>query len=457
MNTISKIMISTIFQNFISYKWRLAGVLMWSFIPVSGQDVTNQAHFSVQQAVDYAMQNNKNILSSRLDIDKAHYKIREIRATGAPLLYGGFEFRDQLELPVFVFPDPNTGEQTPIQVGTKYSTSASFRANQLIFDGSYFIGLKAAKEYRALTMNAHKINERDLKVNVIKSYFLVLISRENVLLLQKNIEALQALLEETSVMFKEGFVESLDVERLTLQLSNMKIQEAKVKNALEASLGVLKFYMGMENTGTMIVLTDGLEKLYDHFKNKDLTSNGIFRPELQLLQSQIEMEKLDVQRYQTLLLPTVNGFFNYQRQFFGDQLNFDRLFNTSLWGLNVTIPITSSGVNKNRILQSKIGVEQAILKKEYTQNLFQMEMTNAQRDFRLADIHLLQQKENLWLAEKISNTTMIKYKEGVGSNMEVVNAGLELTRAQTNYMDAIYDFLLHVLNMYITSGKEVEF
>jgi outer membrane protein TolC len=86
-----------------------------------------------------------------------------------------------------------------------------------------------------------------------------------------------------------------------------------------------------------------------------------------------------------------------------------------------------------------------------------MEMTNAQRDFRLADIHLLQQKENLWLAEKISNTTMIKYKEGVGSNMEVVNAGLELTRAQTNYMDAIYDFLLHVLNMYITSGKEVEF
>lgn len=415
--------------------------------------------FSLNKAIEYALDHNAEIRSSKLELDKANYKVKEITGTGLPQISGNVDFRDQVRLPVFVFPDPSTGEQTPIQVGTKYQTVGSLSLNQLIFDGSYFIGLRAAKEYKSLTSKVHLRNERDLRANVAKSYFLALISTENLQLVGKNIQTLQLAFNETNALYKEGFVEQLDVERFKLQLDNLKVQESKVKNAAEASVNLLKVYLGLDPS-TDITLTDKLEDLYVNYAVKEEMSSENAeqnRPEFKILDQQIVLEQLDMQRYKVQRYPTIRGFANYQRQFFGDELSFDPWYTTSLWGLAVSVPIFSSGVNSNKIKQAKISVEQAELTKAYAQNLFKLQRLNAEKELQSAIINVVQQKESFELANKIYAATMTKYKEGVGSNMEVINANQDLKTAQTNYLESVYDVLLSSINLKIATGQTIQF
>lgn len=412
---------------------------------------------SLQQSIDLATKQNLELKSSLLDIDKANFKIKEITGTGLPQISGGVEFRNQIQLPVFVFPDPVSGEQKPIQVGTKYSTVGQLSLNQLIFDGSYFVGLKAAKEFRELAMQSHSKNERDLKVNVTKAYYLALISSQNLSLIQVNESTLENSLKETESLYKEGFVEQVDVDRIRLALNNLRVQKRKMEDGTEAGLMLLKVYLGIDPSSP-IALTETIEALNETSQEPAFmgqTDAEQNRLELKLLQQQIEMNKLDLQRYKVQRYPSIRGFVNYQEQFFGNSLTFDPWFTTSLWGLSIGIPIFSSGVQSNKIKQARASVTQSQYIFDYAKSMYKMERLKLERDYQTSKQLAANQKENFELAQKIYNIASIKLKEGVGSNLELLNANQELRAAQTAYLESIYTLMLNKLNLQIATGQNL--
>lgn len=410
-------------------------------------------------AIQYALEHNEQIQASQLDITKANYRIKEITASGFPQLNGSADFRDNVKLPVFVFPDPMTGEQKPIKVGTRYQVTGGLQLNQLIFDGSYFVGLKAAKEYKALAIRTHQKNEQDLKVNVAKAYLLALISKENLTLLDENLKTLSQTLTETEAMYKEGFVESLEVERLKLTVSNLQVQKIKLQNAAEITLNLLKTYLGLE-LDMPLVLEENLEALYAKYLQEGKVlgvGNVNNRLELKILETQKSLYKLDVSKHKVQYYPSIRGFANYQEQFYGSKLTFDPWLNTFLYGVTIQVPIFSSGMKIHQTRQAKITLQQAELNYNYTANMLKMERVKAEKEYNISLSMLEIQKANFELAKKINETTLKKYQEGVGSNLEVVTANQDLKNAQTNYLEAIYEVLTNRLNLIIANGDNVSF
>lgn len=414
----------------------------------------------LRSALQYAADHNLKIRSERLELLKANARIKEITGTGLPQISASVDFRDQLQLPVFVFPDPATGEQTPISVGTKYQSVGTLSVNQLIFDGTYFIGLKAAKEYKELTKRLLNQNERDLQVNVSKAYCLALVSQKNLELIEQNIETLRLTFAETQSLYHEGFVEALDVDRTRLSLSNLNAQKSKIEDAYHAAMMLFKFHAGID-LNTPVLLTEDLTLLFNsaYLSDQEFPSSDAHtetnRPEFKVMEQQIEMNALDVSRYKAQRYPTVRGFANYQEQFFGDRLNFDPWFTTSFWGLGVQVPIFSSGVNKNQIKQAAITLEQSKLDLAYGKELLRMERLNAQREFITSGKRADDRIKNYELAKEITQVTTAKYKLGVGSNLEVMNANQELKTAQTLYFEAMYELLIAKINLQVALGEPI--
>jgi outer membrane protein TolC len=429
--------------------------LLWLYnLTAQQKKQSDTLKLSLAEAIQYALTNSPEQRNSLIEIEKAKYKVNEVTGIGLPQIGTSFDFRDQFELPVFVFPDPLTGEQTPIQVGTKYQSVAGLTLNQLIFDGTFFLGLKAAKEYVNLSKEIHLKNERDLIANVIKSYYLVLISIENKNLLVQNLETLNNTLSETQALYKEGFVEELEVDRLKLAVSNLEVQHNKIQNQVLISEMFLKNFIGM-NVEHSLVLTTDLDKLNETLQNPDvsiLTENITNREEIRIMEQEYELSKLDLKRYQVSRYPTLRGFVNYQEQTFNNEFKFNPWYSTGMWGLSLNIPLFDGGSTKSRINQARLSVIQAENKMDYAINQFKTDYLKSRQEYMTAIETSRLQKANFDLAQKIFRITEIKYKEGVGSNLELMHANQELKNAQTNYLNAVYDLLIAKLNIQISSG-----
>jgi outer membrane protein len=426
-------------------------VLFWANSSLLGDTLT----FSLKEAVLYGIDYNLELKASRLELDKAKFRVNEIRSTGLPQFNASLDFRDQFRLPVFVFPDPVSGEQTPIQVGTKYQVIGGFQASQLIFDGTYFLGLKAAKEYKTLASKLAIKTEQDVKIAIAKTYFLALVTRENALLLQQNLITLEANLREVKALYAEGFVEEIEVERLQLAVSNLQVQSAKLNQGYERVLVLLKTYLALP-IETPVTLTDNLYDLYTQ-STLGISSAASTRIELQILENQLALSKLDATRYKVMRLPSISGFMNLQEQYYGNDLSLNPRFTSALWGMSMRIPLFSSGVNAYQLKQAELTVKQNEFNYRYTAERLAMDKWNANSEFNLANSMVAVQKENYELAQKIQKSAQIKYQEGVGSNLEVVNAVQELKTAQTNYMESIYDLLVSKLNLQIANGQSLQF
>jgi outer membrane protein TolC len=441
-------------------------------------------NFSLQQAIDYSLKNSPNYLNADLDLKNAQYRRKEITGLGLPQINGSVDLKDYLKIPTsvlsnFVAPatygvlaqagivpnDPiklSSDGYAPIaaQFGTKYQTTAGFDASQLLFSSDYIVGLKAAKEY----INLSKINVQrskvDLAASVSKAYYNVLVNRERIKLLDINITRLQKLYNDTKALNQQGFVEQIDVERLEVQLNNLKTEKEKTDRLIGLSENLLKFQMGYK-IADAISLTDSLS-----FNNKEVStlSSGKIdvskRADYQLLQSQQSLNKLDVKRQKMGYLPTLvaYGAFQYSAQ----RAQFDIFdgsktwYNTSLIAAKLNFSVFDGLQRNYRVQQAKV----AALKGE--NNLKNIEMA-AELEASVADISytnayasLQTQKRNMVLAQHVFDVAQKKFTEGVGSNLEITTAESSLKEAQTNYYNSVYDMLVAEIDYKKATGTLIK-
>lgn len=409
--------------------------------------------FSLKESVEYATKNHPDVKNKHLGEKYADAQVEETRAIGIPQVNANVQFVNNIEKQVFVFPNPATGKGEPFRVGNKYSTVATLAASWLALDANYFIGLKAAEGFTELSKQQTSLTERDVIINVTKAYHLVLIARENVSLLEQNIKTLEAVLAQTEGFYKNGFAEKLDVDRLNLTLSNLKVQFDGLKDQTRIAEQLLKLNMGMP-VDTEIELTDNLEALYTASME---TFNGSFDPkqriEHQLLSSQLHLSSLDKRRFELAKYPNLAFFYNYQQNNFGETIDYGKWYGNSFWGFRVGIPIFSGLGNQAQLKKRKIDMDQIQNSIALFENAAKLEVNQAllKYDRSLKTIEV--QKKNLELANEILRISTVKLKEGVGSSLEISNAQQEVKTSQTNYLNAIYEILNNQIELKKALGK----
>ena len=411
--------------------------------------------FSILEALDYAVANNTQMKNAYADIAIADQTVKEVKAIGIPQLRGQVAFQDALQKPVFVF--PINGVATPIRVGNKYTTQATLNATWLMLDGTYFLGLKAAKQYTDLAKRVAAKTEADIKIDVAKTYFLALITKENISLVDTSYSTLNKTLTNIKALNREGFTESLDVDRMQLQINNLEISRQQLLDQYTIVLGLLKVKMGLAQDKP-IRLTDNISDINSKFMVADTSAEISFsgRTDYQILQQQLVLNKYSVKRYQYGKYPNLAAAYTYQQSNFGETVDYSTWYSNSFVALQLNVPIFSGFANDAKIQQAKIEqikTENSIAQAE---NAMRLEVMQSRLRYLRAFDYVEQQKSNLDLATRILNVTTIKYNEGVGSNLELITANQDLKTTQTNYFNALYDLLVAKLDYQIALGQTLK-
>ncbi|GAB2763728.1 TolC family protein [Rhabdobacter roseus] len=435
--------------------------LLLSMAPLKAQENS----FSLQQAVDYALRQNLNIKNTQLDAVSAEARIGEIRAAGLPQVSANFSVTDNLIiqrvfLPPNAFGDPSVPADAPpvaIAFGVKYLGNAGATLNQLIFSGSYFVGLKAAATYRELAQKNVTQSKVTVADAVTKAYYSAQVAEERAKVLDLNIERLDTLMRETRALNESGFVERIDVDRLEVQLNNLKTERQNVQNLIELSYTLLKYQMGMP-LDDPLTLTDKINDLNIESLRPVRREAADYdnRIEYSLLKTQNELAGLDIRNIRSGYLPVVSlsaGYgHNNGRDNLGDLFT-TRWFNNAAITLNVQVPIFD-GMTKHyqlqqaRVTQNKVRQSQTLLEQS-----IDLEVRQANINLANAFATLETQRRNVDLAQEVVRVSKIKYKEGVGSNIEVINAESSFKEAQTNYFASLFDLLIANVDLRRAKGE----
>jgi len=447
--------------------------------------------FTLEEAIDYALQENMSIKNAQIEIADAEQQIVERRSSGLPQLSGSANFQRYLAVPRQPLPEGfdifgifgqalavdlfdqlspmtqaavteafagngggDTGEEG-IAFFLKNNFTAALNLDAMVFDGSFFVALQAAREYRKYTLRDFAATQREVRNQVTEAYLPVLLLQQNIELLDKNISNLDKLLFETKELYKSGFVEQLDIDRLDLSLANLKIERENLVRQKEVATDNLKYAMGYPVDET-IVLADDLENMRaaaDDVALAAAEANPTQRPEYALLEQAITMNELNVKLNKAGYLPSLRAFGAVQQQYQGNDFETGFWAPSSFVGLNLSVPIFDGLQKRAKIQRAQLDLEKARNQKEDLSRAINLEVSNAKTNYLNARQRLDSQERNLGLAERIYETAQIKYREGVGSSLEVTQAEQSLYETQSNYMQALYDLILTQARLEIALGK----
>ncbi|AYA38233.1 TolC family protein [Hymenobacter oligotrophus] len=474
--------------------------------PSTGQPVATSTPMalSLQQAINYALQNKSTLQATRINEKVAQARVGEIRSAGLPQINGAVAVTDNFKLQkaLVSFPNQQTvltqtevnqaqnGQEAvltsrqgpaippqPFAFGLQWQGNAGVQASQLLFNGSYLLGLKAAKVYEALSVKQTQQSEIEVMEQVSKAYYSTLVARERLQLLARNVQRLDTLLYQTKQTYKEGFVEKLDVDRLQVQVNNLKIEQQNAQRLVELSVALLKFQMGLDQRQP-VELTDKLDgAVVDAEAERQRLQSGLStdfnysnRVEYSVLETQRDLAVLDVRNRRAGYLPSLNLVGSYGvngsdrtlgglMEFRGTNSTNEQGFRNQNWfgfgsiGLQLQIPVFDGFRKKYSIEQGKLALEQ--VNKGFTTLQQSIDLQRAQTQTTLQnslDV-LANQKANLELATNVARVAKIKFQEGVGSNLEVITAETDLRQAQTNYYAALYDVLVAKVDFNKASGS----
>ncbi|MBS1523060.1 MAG: TolC family protein [Bacteroidetes bacterium] len=438
----------------------LSGLALSSFAQQTAPPPGAVHNFSLQDCITYAYEHQDTVKNAALDVQSAEYKVKETTGIGLPQISGSASFTDYVKIPTTLIPAQffggKEGQFVPVQFGVKYQSGLGLSLSQLLFDGSYLVGLKASRTYKELSQRSLTRSKIDANVNVTKAYYQVLVSNEQIRLLDADLKQLKQQVDQTVAQNKQGFVEQIDVQRIQVQYNNLVTTRENTMRLLALNYQLLKFQMGMP-VSEEIDLTDKLENvnLTDNISATGDTSFYHNRIEYGLLETQKKLNDLDVANKKAHFYPTLtlNGNYNssYQNNSFGDL--YKTSFPSSYFGLTLNVPIFSGGQRINQLRQSKIAVLKSQNDLDNAKNAILLQANAAKINYTNGLKSLENQKENQKLAQEVLRVSKIKYSQGVGSSIEVTQAQTDLETADNNYIQSLYDALVSKVDLDKAYGK----
>ncbi len=434
-----------------------------------------QHTMTLKQAQEYASEHSYSVRGAYFDAEAALRGVKETIAIGLPQVNGSIDYNNYIDIPTQVAPadafgfpayltqflgevsaetgvpiNAPAGDANAVsefQFGAPQTMTAGVALSQLIFDGSYFVGLKAAKTYAQVMNGAVAITQRDVKAIVAESYHTVLIAKENVAILQESLTVLEKTRGDTKAMLEEGFVEEQDLDQLDLSIVDLNNRIAHASNQEKIALDMLKFQLGMPMSATLS-LSDTVDGLLTDGAVDMLGTGFNFEQSIDydVLSTQVRLMDLNVKNERVKSLPSIGGFYNYSRNAQRESFDFfdgdKKWYPTQLWGVQLSVPIFTSLRGVHRVAKARVEAERSRMNLEQASQGATLEYESARNDYSLALATYQNQQQGLLLAERIFNKTQIKYTEGLASSFDLAQAQTQLLQAQGNFIGG----MLSVLN-----------
>jgi len=425
---------------------------------------------SLEKSIQMALKNNTNIINSKIDLKIAQKKIWETTAMGLPHVDVKSSYQHLFSVPVLSFPgtqlsktrvpmDPvtglgttseiqlSTGENiymnnvagTPIALGIKDNITADLTVSQLIFSGSYIVGLQATKVYYNFSKQTDEKTKLDVVEIVVNTYHMLQLAEESHKILTQNLDNINKTLLEITEMNKQGFLEKTDVDQLEVTANNVRNMMNQIDSNLDLGYRLLKIQLGLQESAKL-ELADEMESGDSLVKSSMLLTAEQFNinrnVDYQLIQSAEKIAKLDLSLSKMVFLPTISGFYNHNEKLNNTAFNFSP---KDLVGINLTLPIFSSGERLAVVAQKRMSLEKAQNTSKYVSSSLQMQASQYQTDVKLKLERYLNQKKSKELSDDIYQRTMEKYKQGISSSMDLMTSQNQYLTNLTNYYQSIYD------------------
>ena len=446
-------------------KQKIIYTLLFATLISINSNAQESFQLSLQEAVDYAMKNQNSVKNAELDKEIAVQKVKETVAIGLPQVNGKASYQNFLDIPTQVIPNfigPAAGmapgtypEFIAAQFGVTNNMSLGIEASQLLFDGNYLLGLKAASVYKDLSIKALKRTKIETQVNVTKAYYNSLVAKKNLELLDANVNQLKKTLDDTKAYYDQGFVEKVDIDRLNVLYNNLITERENISRVVELSKVVLKFQIGMP-LNSSLELKDKLEDIVlQQSLNSEEKVNVDARVEYQLLKTQMRLNELDYKRNIVTRAPSLVAFGSYSQNAFNNDIGklTDKFYPTTVVGLQLNVPIVGSGKKWYQTKQARLNLEKSKNDLRNLESALDLESKNANVTFNNSVSSLNNQRKNMELASEILRVSKAKYEQGVGSSLEVVTAQTSLKEAETNYINALFNALVAKIELEKSKGN----
>ncbi len=430
-----------------------------------GHTARSQSAMTLQECIDYALKNNPVVQNAHLSHDMSKARVNEFLADGFPQLSAFADLGNNFKIPTTFIPaqifDPSApeGELVGVQFGTQYNGRATVDLSQMVFSGSYFVGLKASKTYTELSRRDLAASEIDVIANVKKAYYSVLVNQDRLSLVDKNFGRLDSLLKQTRLMYESGFAEKIDVNRVQVSYNNILNAKRNSEFAVAVSYELLKFQMGMPMS-EQLLLSDNLTNIELQVLSENYSTDFSYNNRVEysrLLVSQ-QLIGLDIKNTKVQYLPSLDFYGQYGASYgtslfnsfvaFGENW---RSFGT--YGLRLNVPIFDGLRKSYSVQQKRLQEKQVENSLGLVKNQIDMERSQSLAGLQKAIEALKSQKENVDLAEEVFRVSNVKYQQGVGSNMEVIDADAAYKEAQSNYIAALFDALMATVDVEKAHGK----
>ncbi len=431
--------------------WALSATSLWA----------QQQPLSLQQSVQFALQNSPQIQKAVLESRKSDYQVKEYLAIGLPQVNGSANFTYNIKLPTQLIPNFFQGrpdELIPVQFGTNLSTSAGVELSQMVYDHTFWLGMKATQKlsdfYRLLEVKTRE----DVAYNVVKIYFQAQILGKQRSIIQANLQQVEGLLKATEMQWQNGFARKLDVDQLKVNRSTLLTQLQNLDLQYEQALRGLKYAMAMPMDAA-IVLTDTLQEtnIPPAWTPDALTPSYQSKIDLTILDQQKELLRLQYQRTKAEYIPSARLFAGYtlqgQANTFGDFGNGRQWFDFAMMGINVSIPLFDGLRKTYRLQKDNLEILQNEKDRQLAQTGLEFQYNNALLQLQTSFNTLMSQRENLHMAEEVYAVTQKRFREGLASITEVLGADTAMREVQTNYLAALLQYKWASLDLEYANGK----
>jgi outer membrane protein len=437
---------NTLLQHFLFFS-----LLCITSALIGQEDSTSEKsiqEFTLAQAQEFALVNHYKSINADLDLKISKKKIWETTAIGLPQISGSASYRHSIDLE-FEFPDEALtapGNEFMSIFGADNVSQGKLEATQLLFDGTYIVGLQAAKTYYRLSENQKEKTLIELKADVASSYYLVIIATENVEILKENLNNLQQSLTQTEALLKQGFVEETDLDQLKLLKSKLTTSLGSATTSKSIATKMLKLSIGMSLEKT-IVLTEDLDAVVNQTTLAALvasTFNASNNADINMMATQRKLLFLDLKRYKMERLPSLAAFYQYSNTAY--QLEYD-FYKDANWldaqnvGISLSVPIWSSGRQGAKIKQAKFALMKMDNQVKHFESALALQHINSIDQLKSKIASRNNAIKTIEIAQKIYDKTSIKHKEGLASSFELTQMKNQLLEAQGAYINSTFELL----------------
>jgi outer membrane protein TolC len=423
------------------------------------QDEQNKQDFSLVDAEGYAVENNYQIKNVQLDYEASEKKIWETIAIGLPQVNAEGNFQDLIDIPVSVVdatlfnPLAPPGSVMEFQMGQKYSMSATINVNQLIFDGSYIVGLQFSKFYQEMAKTNIDRTITQVKVTVREAYYNTLVAEKNLELIDSIVLSTKLMWDQSKVFYESGFILKEDLDQIEVSYNRIQVSQKNATNQVVIAKNLLKLQMGYDLESEII-----LNESFDDVLEGILQNNPALKEfsvennyDYIMMSQQKQLDEYSLKNEKAKYLPSVGAFFSHSQNAFRQEFDFfdgdGAWYPTTVWGVGVQVPILSSGQKLMKVQQAKIKIEQDDNQLTNVENSLKFRELQLKASFMNAYEALELEKKNVELAQSIYNNALKRKSEGAINALDVTQIQNQLLQAEGSYINAIMQMLMYKIEL----------